>query len=96
VKVDVVIVDAFIAVLNVAVTVELMATLVVPLAGVAEVTVGAVGGRGGGDPPEFPQPLHAARTRDALTSHQPEWNRIIDFSMDRLDGEFALSNSRPG
>jgi hypothetical protein len=44
VKVDPVIVDAFIASLNVAVTADVMATLVLAFNGVTAVTVGAGGG----------------------------------------------------
>ena len=91
VKVVAVMVDGFIAVLKVAVTVDVTATPVAPLVGETAVTVGALGG-GVPDPP----PPHPARIRDALTSHQPEWNRITDLSFRIVgDGGIALSNLQP-
>jgi hypothetical protein len=92
VKVDVVIVDAFIAVLKVAVTGELIATPAAPLAGAVAVTVG------GGllPPPPDPEPPHPATSRDKLTSHQALGNRMTNFSLPRFGRQIALSDSEPG
>jgi hypothetical protein len=69
VKVEAEIVDAVIASLNVAVTLEAMATPMVPFVGVTAVTVGATGGGGGG---VLELPPHPAMTRVAATRHQAE------------------------
>jgi hypothetical protein len=65
VKVDALIVAAFIAVLKVAVTAELIATFVAALAGVTELTAGAVGGGGGVPEPDDPPHPATANTTDA-------------------------------
>jgi len=70
------IVDAFIAVLKVAVTDALVATPVAPFVGVAAVTVGAL--NGGVFLP--PLPPHPASARTA-TSHQDVRNRITHISL---------------
>jgi hypothetical protein len=95
VKVNALIVDAFIAWLNVAVAVVAMDMPVPPLAGVDAMTVGAVGGAEDAPEPE-PPPPHPTITQAAVTSHQVLWNRISKFSLTPLLHEFASSTSRLG
>ena len=73
VKVELVSVAEFIASLNVACTVEVIATPVALLAGVTEETVGAVGGGAVTVPP--PPPPHPARTTAVDTASQPNLKR---------------------
>jgi hypothetical protein len=82
VKVEVVIVDAFAPMLKVAVTAELMATFIAPLAGETVSTVITLVGQllVHVPPPPLPPP-HPAITRAAATSHQAARIRIINFSL---------------
>jgi hypothetical protein len=80
VKVELVIVDAFAPMLKSAVTVEVMATPVAPLAGETGPTVITVVGQLLVHvPPPLPPP-HPAIARAAATSHQAARIRIIKFS----------------
>jgi hypothetical protein len=80
VKVEEVIVDAFIAVLKVAVTAELTATPVLALGGVTAVIVGAIGG-GGLLPLVELEPPQPTTNKAAETSHKAVDDRITRHSL---------------
>jgi hypothetical protein len=81
VKVDVVIVDAFIGALNVAVTAELTATPVARFAGVTGATDSTVATQLLVQVVPPPPPPHPAIARLAVTSHQAVVTRITNFSL---------------
>jgi hypothetical protein len=99
VKVEELIVAAFMAKLKVAVMAVFTATSVVPLAGVTAVTVGAVGGGGGADVPEL-DPPHPETTSAADTSRQATPKRMMRFLLGlplgfAIGGENGRLNSQP-
>jgi len=80
VKVDAVIVDAFIGALNAAVIAEVTATPVAPFAGVTAVTDSTVATQLLVQVVPPPPPPHPAITRLAASSHQAVVTRITNFS----------------
>jgi hypothetical protein len=73
--------EAFIGMSNVAVTADVMATPVAPLAGVTALTAGTfVGQLLVQVPPPPPLPPHPAITRLTAASNQAEVTRITNFS----------------